>query len=111
MNAMTVTAVQPETEASSASASLTALIEEVADLTGLPRTKVRDVLEVFGQAVARELCAGRRVRLPVIGLLRPYPRNPRTGTAPGGVAWTSPGGVRLGIKASKVLQTRLDQAG
>lgn len=111
MNAMTVTDPQTETETASTSASLSALIEEVSDLTNLPRTKVRDVLEVFGQAVARELCAGRRVRVPVIGLLRPYPRSPRTGTAPGGVAWTRPGGVRLGIKASKVLQTRLDQAG
>lgn len=96
-------------EADSKRASLPALVDEVAGATGLSRAKVREVLDTFGAAAARELCDGHWVRLPVLGSLRPRTRKPRQGVAPNGKAWEDEGGVRVALHVAQPLQDRLDR--
>ena len=82
------------------------IIARIAEQTGLPKTKVADVLRAHGEQIAQALTDYERIRLG-IGTFSLRVTKPRQGRI-AGRDYATPAGVRVAFSPSKALKDAIN---
>jgi nucleoid DNA-binding protein len=87
----------------------TETVNHLAEITGTPRDRVRDILTELTILVGNELSHGRGIRLhPDLGAIVPAQRPARSGTGPDGASWTKPAYIAAKFRPAAPLRALLE---
>jgi DNA-binding protein HU-beta len=81
----------------------TELVEQLAEITQTPRTRVHLILDALALLAGDELGQGRRVRIKGLGILSAKDTPARTGQGPNGQPYSVPARRRVVLRADQAL--------
>lgn len=85
----------------------TELVEQLAEITQTPRTRVQLILDALALLASDSLAHGHRVRIKGIGILAAKASPARTGQGPNGQPYSVPARRRVVLRADQALTRAL----